>query len=227
MNGIGLLMAAQMFTGFSRNTMVNSCGCRCADFGQVMETKRKNAETFDQIPEEMNDIFRRAAFRYKVPEELLKAVAKAESDFDPLAVSPSGAVGVMQLMPGTARELGVEDSRDPEQNIMGGAKYLAALLEKYDGETELALAAYNAGSNNVDKYGGIPPFEETQNYVRNVMSFLGGQESIAPYASEACGCGTETIDESGGSARENERYMGELLKLMLLGQQDNSFGKWL
>lgn len=121
----------------------------------------------------MDEIFQQAAEKYNVPVELLKSIGKAESDFNPNAVSRCGAMGVMQLMPGTAKELGVTDAFDPEQNIMGGAKYIAGLLKKYNGDTKLALAAYNAGSNNVKKYGGIPPFEETQNYVKKVMKFMG------------------------------------------------------
>lgn len=127
----------------------------------------------------LEDIFKQASQRYGVPLELLKAVGKAESDFDPNAVSRAGAQGVMQLMPGTAKEIGVTDAFDPEQNIMGGAKYLAGLLKKYDGDTRLALAAYNAGSGNVRKYGGIPPFKETQNYVKKVMKYMGEQITIS------------------------------------------------
>ena len=123
-------------------------------------------------------IFEKAAKTYGVDVELLKAMAKAESDFDPNATSRSGAMGIMQLMPATAKGLGVTDAYDPEQNIMGGAKYIASLLEKYDGNVSYALAAYNAGSGNVDKYGGIPPFEETQNYVTKILGYLqnGGVE---------------------------------------------------
>jgi hypothetical protein len=120
----------------------------------------------------LDEIFQKAADKYDVPVELLKAVGKAESGFDAKAVSRSGAQGIMQLMPRTAEYLGVKDSFDAEQNIMGGAKYLKELLAKYDGNTKLALAAYNAGSNNVAKYGGIPPFKETQNYVVKVMNFM-------------------------------------------------------
>ena len=119
----------------------------------------------------MDSIFQKASAQYDVPANLLKAVAKAESNFNPKAVSGSGAAGVMQLMPKTAEYLGVKDIFDAEQNIMGGAKYLSELIKKYDGNTALALAAYNAGSGNVAKYGGIPPFNETKNYISKVMSY--------------------------------------------------------
>ncbi len=120
----------------------------------------------------LDEIFDKAANEYNVPVELLKAIGKAESDFNPNAISRCGAQGVMQLMPATAKSLGVTDSFNAEQNIMGGAKYIAGLLKRYEGNTKLALAAYNAGSGNVKKYGGIPPFEETQNYVKKVVNFM-------------------------------------------------------
>lgn len=122
---------------------------------------------------DLDSIFEKAASTYNVPVKLLKAVAKAESNFKPNEVSSAGAIGVMQLMPGTAKELGVKDAYDPEQNIMGGAKYLSQKLKEYDGDVSLALAAYNAGSGNVKKYGGIPPFKETQNYVKKVLNYMG------------------------------------------------------
>lgn len=122
--------------------------------------------------QKLDKIFDEASNKYDVPVELLKAVGKAESNFNAGAVSRCGAQGIMQLMPSTAKGLGVSDSFDPEQNIMGGAKYLSGLLKKYDGNTKLALAAYNAGSGNVAKYGGIPPFEETQNYVKKIVRFM-------------------------------------------------------
>lgn len=120
---------------------------------------------------ELDAIFDEAAEKYGVDAKFLKSIAKCESDFDPACVSHSGATGIMQLMPATAAELGVSDSYDPYQNIMGGAQYISELLDKYNGDTSLALAAYNAGSGNVAKYGGIPPFTETQNYVKKVLGY--------------------------------------------------------
>lgn len=113
-----------------------------------------------------------AAKKYNLPEKLITAVMKQESNFNSSAVSSAGASGLMQLMPATARYLGVEDRFDPEQNIMGGAKYLRQMLDQFDNNIETALAAYNAGPGNVKKYGGIPPFKETQNYVKNVTNYL-------------------------------------------------------
>jgi hypothetical protein len=145
--------------------------------------------------ENLDDIFENASEKYGVDINLLKAVAKAESGFKSDAVSSCGAQGIMQLMPSTAASLGVSDSFDPEQNIDGGAKYLSGLLNKY-GDTKLALAAYNAGSGNVDKYGGVPPFTETQNYVKRVMSYA-GQDITAGTASVSGG--TDTLQSSYGS----------------------------
>lgn len=120
---------------------------------------------------ELNNYFLEAAETYGVDAKLLKAIACAESNFDPTATSKSGAMGIMQMMPATAKECGVDDPYNARQSIMGGAKYIAQMLERYDGNVSLALAAYNAGANNVDKYDGIPPFDETQNYVVKVQKY--------------------------------------------------------
>ncbi|MCM1244867.1 MAG: lytic transglycosylase domain-containing protein [Roseburia sp.] len=120
----------------------------------------------------LDDIFRRASEKYGVSYDFLVAVAKAESDFNPNCVSSAGAKGIMQIMPEEAKELGISDVFDAEQNIMGAAKLLAAHLEKFDGDTTLAAAAYNAGSGRVKQYGGVPPFKETQNYVKKIASYL-------------------------------------------------------
>ncbi|MEQ8169589.1 MAG: lytic transglycosylase domain-containing protein [Candidatus Eremiobacterota bacterium] len=110
------------------------------------------------------------ANKYKIPVKFINAVIETESAWDKDAVSPAGAEGLMQLMPGTAKMLGVKDSFDPRQNIAGGTKYLRMLLNKFNGNYKLALAAYNAGPRTVEKYKGIPPYEETINYVDRVMS---------------------------------------------------------
>lgn len=134
----------------------------------------------------LEQIFQKASMTYNVSKDLLKAMAKAESNFRADATSHCGAMGIMQLMPGTAASLGVTDAYNPEQNIMGGAKYISRLLEKYNGNLSYAVAAYNAGSGNVDKYGGIPPFNETQNYVVKVLQYL--EEGVTiPDSSAAAG----------------------------------------
>ena len=160
----------------------------------------------------LEQIFEEASRTYNVPKNLIKAIAKAESDFRPDATSKMGAQGIMQLMPGTAKELGVTDAYDPYQNIMGGTKYISQMLEKYDGDVTLALAAYNAGSNNVAKYGGVPPFEETQNYVVKIKRFMeeGVESPNASYAVGGAGFSGNTAAASVEEAESN--YFHDILE---------------
>lgn len=122
-------------------------------------------------PAEFDSIISSCCNLYGVPKSLVKAVIHAESGYNPNAVSRAGAEGLMQLMPGTAQQLKVSDSFNPSDNIRGGVKYLKFLLDTFKGDVSLALAAYNAGLSRVAKYGGVPPYEETRNYVTKVLSY--------------------------------------------------------
>jgi hypothetical protein len=131
---------------------------------------------------DFDDHIQAAAGLHGIGEDLIRAIIQVESQFDRLAVSTAGARGLMQLMPATARSMGVTDSFDARQNIFGGARYLKQLLGRYSGDVSLAAAAYNAGEGAVAKYNGVPPYRETQGYVRKVNAILGGVS--APVAAE-------------------------------------------
>jgi soluble lytic murein transglycosylase-like protein len=131
------------------------------------------SESFRLSPKyEYDAIIADAADRYHLDPALIHAVIQTESAFDSLAVSTAGAQGLMQLMPALAKELGVEDSFDPRENIMAGSQYLSALLAYYNGDVQLALASYNAGPGMVERYNGIPPFEETRRYVKTIVGLI-------------------------------------------------------
>ena len=136
----------------------------------IKEKSRRSSNThstdkYDRLIEE-------ASKRHGVLFPLIKAVIKAESDFDPRAVSKAGALGLMQIMPQNVNTLKISDPFNPLENIMGGTRYFKQLIDKYEGKLQLALAAYNAGPNMVDYYNGIPPIKETENYVKRVMKYF-------------------------------------------------------
>lgn len=122
-------------------------------------------------PSTFDELIRKASSQHGVSMPLLKAVIKAESDFNPTAVSRKGAVGLMQIMPANFRLLNIRDPFDPWENIAGGARYLKLMLQRFNGRLHLALAAYNAGPEAVDRYNNIPPYPETVRYVQKVLSF--------------------------------------------------------
>ena len=139
-----------------------------SDFQNILDKSiNKSTETSRS---EINDLIEKYAEKNGLDSDFVKAVVKQESGFNPNATSKCGAMGLMQLMPSTAQGLGVTNAYDAEQNIMGGTKYLKGLMDRFDNNKSLALAAYNAGPNAVKKYGGIPPYMETQNYVKSVLS---------------------------------------------------------
>ena len=169
----------------SQGDNINPAGA--TDFDNVINNISSGSESLD-------DIFNEVSNEYGVNVNLLKAVAKAESDFDTEAVSYCGAQGIMQLMPTTAESLGVEDPFDARQNITGGAKMLAYLLDDYNGNVTLAIAAYNAGSGSVSKYGGVPPYKETLGYIDRINDILGG--ALSSDSTTIDGAGATDLSQS-------------------------------
>jgi len=141
------------------------------DSARVQESEKPELLAENETEGRYMEIIIEAAERYGVDPALITAVIKAESEFNPRAVSHRGARGLMQLMPATARALGVKNSFNPEHNIHGGTKYMKQLLDQFDGKVKLALAAYNAGSRKVRKYQGVPPYKVTRSYIRKVFSY--------------------------------------------------------
>lgn len=163
----------------------------------VLPSYSRNKNAFDQM-------IRQAAQQHGVSEGLIKAVMHTESGFNINARSPVGAQGLMQLMPATARRFNVSNAYDPQQNIFGGARYLSWLLKRFNGNTQLAIAAYNACEGNIDKYGGIPPFRETQDYVRRVTSrFQNLYSSGLSSTSSSNNANTQVIAQSANYTSSN------------------------
>lgn len=136
----------------------------------IYSAKAEALSTKVSSKEQIKNIIFKAAKKHGVDEKLVNALVMQESGFNPNAKSKVGAMGLMQLMPATAKGLGVTNPMDPEQNVEGGVKYLKSMLNKYNGNIILALAAYNAGPGAVDKYDGVPPYKETQNYVKSILA---------------------------------------------------------
>lgn len=126
------------------------------------------ASVQDELKARYDPIIQKLAARHRVPADLVHAVIKAESNYDQFAISPKGALGLMQLMPETALKYGVKNILEPEQNIEGGIKYLKDLIKQYQGNRDLVLAAYNAGQTAVEKHNGVPPYPETRTYLKRV-----------------------------------------------------------
>ena len=141
------------------------------DFQKILDSSMESKKKSSTVSRnEINDLIDKYSEQAGLDVDFVKAVINQESGFNPNATSKCGAMGLMQLMPGTAQGLGVTNAYDPEQNIQGGTKYLKGLMDRFDNNKSLALAAYNAGPNAVKKYGGIPPYQETQNYVKSVLA---------------------------------------------------------
>ena len=174
-NEYGLTTYVDSIAPVSNSNVSNVSNDDASSFSNVLATEEAALNSANNVTHPAGtvayaDLFNEAAATYGVDVNLLTAIAKQESNFKADAVSSAGAIGIMQLMPATAESLGVSDPYDARGNIMGGAKYIRQMLDRYDGDVTLALAAYNAGSGNVAKYGGVPPFTETQNYVAKVTA---------------------------------------------------------
>lgn len=167
----------------------------------------------------LKEIFAEAAEKYKVPQELLEAIGYHESRFQAGVTSSAGAMGIMQLMPGTAQAMGVKDGYDPYDNIMGGAKLLGYLYDVYDGDLKLTLAAYSAGTGSVAKYNGVPPFEETENFIKDIFAMLKSGESYLDETKTAYVSEKQEVQDNTHKNKENDKNIfveGSLYNSLML-----------
>jgi soluble lytic murein transglycosylase-like protein len=165
------VMQNLMFTLLEK--LLNKVDAKNQTGGSTTSTQSTSTTSDGQaVSGDFASLINQAAQKYDVDPSLVQAVIRAESNFNPNAVSSGGAQGLMQLMPATASGLGVTDLLDPAQNIDGGVHFLSQLLSHYNGNVRLAVAAYNAGPGAVDKYNGVPPYQETQTYVNRVLGYF-------------------------------------------------------
>jgi soluble lytic murein transglycosylase len=165
------LVQADIYRYVDRNGVVHFSNVPTTP-GYRVYIRERGVPRLHRVPTHYDTYIEEAAQEHGLSVALIKAVIRAESNFDPYAVSKKGAEGLMQLMPETARYLGILDSFDPEENIQGGTRYLKEMLTQFDGNLPLALAAYNAGPKRVEGKNRIPPIEETRTFVRRVMQYL-------------------------------------------------------
>ena len=162
---------ASYVDGSGKRVFINAELPRVSRSAARRATTRGSHQTVEQaiLPDRLDNVVREAAERHKLDPALLRAVIQAESGGDPTAVSRKGALGLMQLVPATAEQLGVGNAFDPAQNVDGGARFLRSLLDRYNGDLPKSLAAYNAGPAAVDRFGGVPNYRETRAYVRKIQ----------------------------------------------------------